>query len=126
MEPRAIALLLATGRIVVGAGLVVAPRLVTRPWVGGVADTTGGRVLSAGFGARDMAIGAGLARALTTGGPARGWLLAGAFTDAADLTATLAARHSLPRFGVLSAGALAATGVVAGLWAARALDQPVP
>ena len=91
-----------------------------------MADTTGARVLSAGFGVRDMAIGAGLARALMTGGPAREWLLAGAFTDAADLTATLAARHSLPRFGVLSAGALAATGMVAGLWAARALDQPVP
>ncbi len=126
MEPRAIASLLATGRIVIGAGLTAAPGLVGRPWVGGVADTTGARALSAGFGARDIAIGAGLARALQSGGPARGWLLAGAFADAVDFTATLAARRSLPRFGVLSTGALAATGVVAGLWAARALDQPVP
>jgi hypothetical protein len=126
MEPRAIASLLATGRIVIGAGLAVAPGLVTRPWIGGVADTTGARVLSAGFGARDIAIGAGLARALKSGGPAREWLLAGAFTDAVDFTATLAGRRGLPWLGVVSTGAIAATGALTSLWAASALDQPAP
>ena len=42
------------------------------------------------------------------------------------LVATFAARRSLPALGVVSGCALAATGVVAGLWAARELAQPAP
>ena len=59
MNARTVACLVASGRIAAGVGLTFAPRLVTRPWIGEVADTTGAKVLSAGFGARDFAIGAG-------------------------------------------------------------------
>ena len=51
------------------------------------------------FGARDLAVGAGAAYALHTGGSARPWLLAAAFTDAVDAVATFAARRSLPVAG---------------------------
>jgi hypothetical protein len=127
MNARTLASLVASGRIAAGIGLALTPGLVTRPWIGAVAGTTGARVLSAGFGARDVAIGAGTLRALGSGGAVHEWLLAGALTDAADLVATVAGRRSLPAFGVAGAGALAATGVVAGVWAARELAaQPGP
>ena len=127
MNARTIASLVAAGRIGAGLGLAFTPGLVTRPWIGEVADTTGARVLSAGFGARDVAVG-GWARR-TRCAPAcrvREWLLAGVLTDTADLVATLAGRRGLPATGVAATSALAASGVVLGLWALRALDQPAP
>jgi hypothetical protein len=126
MNARTIASLVATGRIAAGLGLAFAPQVVTRPWIGAVADTTGAKVLSAGFGARDLAIGAGTANALRAGGNVREWLLAGVLTDTADLVATVAGRRGLPASGVAATSALAASGVVLGLWALRGLDQPGP
>ena len=105
---------------------MLTPDVVTRPWIGKAGDTTGARVLSAGFGARDIAIGAGTAHALLNGESPRPWLLAGAFTDAVDCFATIAGRRSLPPFGVVAIGALAGSGAAVGLWVARELDQPVP
>src|SRR5215213_7170777 len=104
MNARDLARQLAVGRVALGAGLIAAPGLLTRPWLGAVGATAGARVLSAGFGARDVAIGAGALRALAGGGAAREWLLAGALADTADLAATLAARRTLPAFGVISVG----------------------
>ena len=126
MNARTIASLVAAGRIGAGLGLAFTPGLVTRPWIGEVADTTGARVLSAGFGARDVAVGLGTANALRSGVSVREWLLAGVLTDTADLVATLAGRRGLPATGVAATSALAASGVVLGLWALRALDQPAP
>src|SRR6478609_10307355 len=97
MDAVTVARQIAVGRIVLGGALTVAPGLVARTWVG--ESTTGAKVLGAGFGARDVAIGAGLWRALDAGQDARPWLLAGAAADAADLLATLAAGRSLPLLG---------------------------
>jgi len=119
MNARAIAGLVAAGRIGAGIGLTFAPQLVTRPWIGEVADTTGAKVLSAGFGARDVAIGAGTANALRSGEGVREWLIAGVLTDTVDLVATLAGRRGLPKTGVAATSALAASGVVLGLYALR-------
>src|SRR5918994_1273672 len=116
MNARTIAGLVAAGRIGAGLGLAFTPGLVTRPWIGDVADTTGAKVVSAGFGARDVAIGAGTANALRSGGNVREWLLAGVLTDTADLVATLAGRRGLPKTGVAATSALAASGVVLGLY----------
>jgi len=126
MNARTIAGLVAAGRIAAGVGLTFAPQLVTRPWIGEVADTTGAKVLSAGFGARDFAIGAGTANALRSGENAREWLLAGVLTDTADLVATVMGRRGLPSTGVATTSAIAASGVVLGLWALRGLDQAAP
>ena len=98
--------------------LTVAPGVVTRTWVG--EDTTGAKVLGAGFGARDVAIGAGLWRALDAGEDARPWLLAGAASDAADLLATLAARSLDAALGRVGDGDGRRRGRgVSGVWAAR-------
>jgi hypothetical protein len=123
MTARTIAKQAAYGRIAVGAALILTPKLVLRPWIGEVANKTGARVLGAGFGARDIVVGAGAIHALSTGGPVRPWLLGGAFADAVDLAATFAARRSLPAPGAAATCVLAATGVAAGLWTAR---QPTP
>src|SRR4051812_19248291 len=81
MLARSIAKQIAYGRIAIGAALLVKPELVTGRWVGPVADTPGGKVLGATFGARDLAVGAGAAYALHTGASARPWLIAAVVTD---------------------------------------------
>ena len=79
-------------------------------------------MLAVTFGARDLAVGAGAAYALHTGGAARPWLLAAAFTDTVDALATLAARRSLPSPGALGTVALAAIGAAVGAWTASQLE----
>ena len=108
MEATTIARLLALGRMSLGGVLTVTPGFVTKTWVGEA--TPGAKVLGAGFGARDVAIGAGLWRALDAGEDARPWLLAGAASDAADLLATLAAGGSIPRLGRAATVTVAAAG----------------
>jgi hypothetical protein len=120
MEATTTARLIALGRIGLGGVLTVAPGLVTRTWVG--ETTTATKVLGAGFGARDVAIGAGLWHALDSGAQARPWLLAGAAGDVADLVATLAARRSLPLLGRVGVAAVAATGAALSVWAARQVE----
>lgn len=119
MDATTVARSLALGRLGLGAVLTVTPGLVGRLWVGPDGATTGAKVVGAGFGARDVAIGAGLWHALESGGDARSWLLAGAAGDAADLAATLLARRSLPLLGRVGVAAVAATGAGVSVWAAR-------
>jgi hypothetical protein len=126
MTAETIAKQLSYGRVAIGAALVLAPQLVLRSWLGEVGNTTGARVLGAGFGARDIVVGAGAIHALNTGGPVRPWLLASAFTDAVDVAATFAGRRALPPAGAAATCVLAATGVAASLWTARELSQPLP
>src|SRR3954465_4535744 len=87
MSARTIAKQIAYGRAAIGAALAIRPDLVTRPWIGPVAESPGGRVLAVTFGARDVAVGASTAYLLHTGGAARPWLLAAAFAGAPDAPA---------------------------------------
>jgi hypothetical protein len=122
MDARTLAKQAAFGRIAIGVALLVKPRLVTGGWLGPVADTPGGKVLAVAFGARDLAVGAGTAYALHSGGPARPWLLAGTFTDVVDAVGTLVALRSLPSPGALGTIALASAGTAIGAYTARALE----
>jgi hypothetical protein len=121
MTPRDIALRQALGRAALGAGLTFAPALAARAWIGSDATRPAARVVTTAMGARDLAIAAGTIRALRTGGDPAPWLAAGAFADAADLAATVRARHSLPRSGALGVAALAAGSATVGAWLAREL-----
>jgi hypothetical protein len=109
---------LALGRVAIGGALVVAPALAAGGWIGDAGATPGAQALARGFGARDVAIGAGALVALQRGGDARNWLLAGAASDFADLVATVIAREALPPLGRYGVAALAATGASLSLWAA--------
>jgi hypothetical protein len=86
---------LALNRISFGAGLILAPRLYARSWVGSdAAGEESTKVLARALGARDLALGAGGLLALREGDAerARRWFAAQGVTDAVDLLATLAAR----------------------------------
>jgi hypothetical protein len=122
MQARTVAKQIAYGRIAIGAALLVKPDLVTGRWIGPVAQSPGGHVLSVAFGARDLAVGAGAAYALHTGGSARPWLVAAAFTDAVDAVATFAARRSLPSPGAPGTVALAGVSAAVGAWTASRID----
>jgi hypothetical protein len=109
-------------RIAIGAGLLAAPGLAARLWVGGHARETSARLFARAVGARDIAIGAGTLIALADGAPARRWLQAGLLADAADLGATLAAGRELPRETRALAGSIAGGATLLGLRLVTALE----
>jgi hypothetical protein len=123
VDHRAVARILAAGRVAIGAGLLVAPAAVTKGWAGAPGVAAGGRLLGRSIGVRDLALGVGVLTSLERGEPqARAWVRAAALADVGDALATLVAYRHLPprsRFGVL---ALAAGAAVAGFVAADHLD----
>jgi hypothetical protein len=122
MDARSLARLQALGRIALGGGMALAPGIVAGAWVGGVADRRDGQTLAIGLGARDVAIGLGMLRALRSGRGARPWLRAGMVADAADLVATLRARDTLPPLAVPAVGALAGGAVLLNAWLQATVD----
>ena len=122
MDARTLARAQAAGRVVLGAGLVFTPQLLTRGWLGRDSRRSGAVVLSAATGARDIALGGGLLAAVQNGSSARPWLLGGLLADTADLIATTRHRDGLPLAGVLSVGAIAAGSAALSLWLQSELD----
>jgi hypothetical protein len=119
---RSIAGLQATGRLLLGGGLVALPSLVAVPWVGEPAHSAGGRTLAAGLGARDVAIALGTLGALAGGGRPSAWVRAGMLADFADLAATLRHRDDLPPLIVPAVGGLAGASVLLGAYLQHVLD----
>jgi hypothetical protein len=116
-QARSAATGLAAFRAGVGALAVLLPGLTLRPWIG-KARETGTKLVGRSLGARDIALGAGAMLAERHDTPVRGWVEAGALSDAGDLVATLIAFRKLPRFTrwptlLVTAAAVAAGGVVA-------------
>jgi hypothetical protein len=106
---------LALGRLGFGAGMLLAPARLSRPWIGGEAAGSGTQVVVRSLGARDLVIGAG---ALVSRGPDRQhWLLAAVVSDATDLIASLAAGSALPLRGRILVGAAAGGAIAAGVLA---------
>jgi hypothetical protein len=121
--PRDLARLQALGRVAAGVALTAAPRMVAAAWIGGAtARRPGVEVIAAALGARDLAIGAGTARAIGQGYGAAPWITAGVFADAVDLIATLRAREELPAIGVAGVAAMAGGSTLLGLWLRGQVD----
>lgn len=120
MDARALARLLAAARVGLGLTMVVAPRVLGRLLVGRVAGGPA-RVLTRGFGARDVAIGAGMLRALRSGEPTLGWVAAGIAADLTDFAAAAAA-DDMPALGRAAMMAAGGGATVAGVLTAGALD----
>jgi hypothetical protein len=118
MNPRLIAQLVAGGRVAIGLGLLAAPTLITRRWVGEAeGDRVGTRVMAAGLGGRDLVIGAGVLAALRAGGDgARPWLAASAVADLCDLGATLRSAGELPRVAAGGTAVVAGGAAAVGAW----------
>ncbi|HYF46768.1 MAG TPA: hypothetical protein VD926_11200 [Acidimicrobiales bacterium] len=124
MDHRTLARIGATGRIAIGAALLLAPHRVTRSWVGEDGLTPGARLLARGLGGRDLALGLGVLATLDRGDAgARDWIRASALADTADATATLLAFKHLPKWGRVGVLAAAAGFAVAGFVAAERLDD---
>jgi hypothetical protein len=118
MSPRDVARAINLGRVALGVGLVLAPRLAGRGWLGAeAARPATGAVLRA-HGSRDAVIGAIALHTLGNDQVAARYLRTAAVCDAVDLWATLAARRALPRSGVVAVSAMAAAAAVAQVWAA--------
>ncbi len=101
-----------------GLGLVafVVPTVPAVPWVGSAeAGRRGARLFARTLGGRDLALGAGLLRALLRDEPLGGWVGAGALADGGDLLATLWAFDELPRRSRWLIVAITAGAALAGL-----------
>ena len=124
MEPRELALWHARGRQLVGAAFVLFPGLAGSAWIGSDARRRPVKVLARAFGARDLAIGLGIAIALDRGTPVRGWLEAGAMSDVIDTAASLLAGNSIPPAIRWPCVALGASSAALAAKLARQFDEP--
>jgi hypothetical protein len=113
MNPRRGALLLAAGRAALGVAVLAAPEQITSRWLGAenaklpvVGD------LARSLGARDLALAVATLQTLDdpVTGPRVQFVCA--LVDCADVLATVLARSSLPRKGVV--GTIAIAGAAAG------------
>ena len=124
MEARDLALLNARGRMAIGASLVLAPRLIGPMWIGDGGDRPVVKLLARALGARDLALGLGVAVALDRGAPVRGWLEGAALADGMDLFATLLAGDSIPQGKRRTVALVAGVSLVGCAVVARAVDKP--
>jgi hypothetical protein len=122
MDTRTLTRLHGLARVGIGAALIAAPRAATAPWLGRAARKPATQVPVRAMGARDLAIGLGLAYAAGQGYGARPWLWAGIIADAADFAATLRARDELPALGVAGIAAMAGGSVLLELWFSSQVD----
>ena len=112
MDDRDLARINGVGRMVLGAGLLVAPKLAARGWIGDDASLTGTTVVTRALGIRDVALGAGLLWALQNDDPVHAWITAAAAADAIDAAATIAGGDDLPPMGRFGVFALAAGSAI--------------
>ena len=125
MDARELALSHGRSRIAFGAAFALVPGLAGRLWIGDDARRPAVKVVARALGVRDLAIGLGIVIALDHGAPVRGWLEAGALSDAVDLVATLAAGDSIPRGARRGACVTATVGALTCILLSRALDKPL-
>jgi len=115
----------ALGRIAIGCTALVAPTLMTRPWIGEAAAAPDARLLARTMGGRDLALGIGTLRALgVSDAEARPWVALAGMADAVDATVTVLAFRRLPpltRWAILASTVGAA---IVSFRVAAALDPP--
>jgi hypothetical protein len=94
---RRMAQFVAVGRIGIGCTALVAPTLMTRPWIGDAAASSPARLLARTMGGRDLALGIGTLRALgVADAEARPWVALAGMADAVDAGVTILAFRRLP------------------------------
>jgi hypothetical protein len=123
MDVESLARGLAMNRISFGAGLVLAPSLYGRTWIGSGAKDARTQVLARALGARDLVLGAGGLQALRSGDRerARRWFAAQGVADAIDVVATLLGGRDVPLPARAFATAMAAgSTAIAAAYVARA------
>ena len=120
---RALAKLVARGRVGIGVTAMVMPSIMTRPWIGDAADTNPARLLARAMAGRDLGIGT-LRSLAVSDQEARPWVALGGMADAVDALVTAVAFTSLPRrsrWGIL---AVTVGAAMVSIRAAISLDTP--
>jgi hypothetical protein len=125
MDDATMALVLARGRIALGAFAVISPRRATQMFFGREAAAGVEPQLTRMVGARDLALGLGTVIALDKGAPVRGWLEASALADTGDFLAALLGRKQMGQRAFLGTLAVTSASVAACLLLGRSLD-PAP
>jgi hypothetical protein len=122
VDPRLGARLIAIGRVAIGAAVLAAPEPVMSSWLGREnARLDAVQALGRGLAARDL--GLALATLQTLDDPVIGprVQVACAFADGVDALATLLARRSLPKSGVIGTVAVAGGSALVGFYCAHRL-----
>jgi hypothetical protein len=89
--------LFGAGRAIYGAGLVVAPGVFARVWIGKEAERPSAQLVLRALGVRDAAVGLGALLTADDDRPGqRPWLAAAAVSDLVDMAATLLAGPAIP------------------------------
>jgi hypothetical protein len=104
---------IAAGRVATGLGLLLAPRPLSRAWIGDLGP--GAEAVTRALGARDLVMGAITLHTISHPQVGPRWVATCALTDAVDGAATWAARAALPRAGAVGVPVLAVGAAVAGL-----------
>src|SRR5687768_16472069 len=113
---------MAAGRVAIGAGLLVAPRLSLGMWIGSEAASGAVSAPARALGIREVVL-SGLALHVVDRPRVGGRMLrALAVCDAVDLVATLAVRRSLSPAALATISAMALPAAAGQLWAAAQLD----
>jgi hypothetical protein len=105
-------------RLASGVSFLVDPLRANRLWGDPDTPTPTAQLLLRSMGYRDALIGGLLATSALRGRNTRGWLLASAGADAADLLGGLSVHHEMARSQQLIGIGGAVVGVATGLWGA--------
>jgi hypothetical protein len=105
-------------RLASGVSFLVDPLKANRMWGDTQEPSPTAQLLLRSMGYRDALIGGLLMGAGLRGRDVRGWYLASAGADAADLAGGLSVHHELPRRQQVIGLGGAAVGIAVGLWGA--------
>jgi hypothetical protein len=106
-------------RLASGVSFLVSPDKANRLWGDTAQPSPTARLLLRSMGYRDALIGGLMAHAALRGRDTRGWFLASAGADAADLVGGLSVRDELPAKQQAIGLGGAAVGIAVGVWGAR-------
>lgn len=101
-------------RVAFGIAECLAPGRIGRAWVGQSGGEPPTGVILRAVGARDIALGVGMAEAARRDAAAP-WLALSVFSDLVDLAATAAARDRIPAAGLATTTVVAGSVVTVGL-----------
>ena len=105
----------AAGRLLFGAGLLLAPATAGRLMAGAGGAAPDAQAFLRGMGGRELGIGLGLLSAERSRGPVRPWLAAGVLADAGDVVGILGAWRAMQADRRLPGIAFAGGAALAGL-----------
>jgi hypothetical protein len=105
-------------RLASGVSFLVSPAKANRMWGDKEQPSPTAALLLRSMGYRDALVGGLLASAALRGRPTRGWFLASAGADAADLLGGMSVHRDLPRSQQVIGLGGAALGIGVGLWGA--------